>query len=159
MPDYKCPVSLAERTGQRGFSLLELLIVLLIIGLTAALVFPSVNRNSEKRSLDETLMALETALLDARAQAQRTGIAAYIEFDPKNREFVASDGPLFAVPENLDIELKTSGHYSTPRVAFLPSGQSSGAEFDLETIGFSASMRVDWLTSAIHTETRTDRSR
>lgn len=140
----------SNRSGQSGFSLLELLIVLMIVGLTAALVFPTLNGNAERKALDDAVWQLEAALTQTRIVAHRTGRISYVEFHPDERYFDYGNGRKFRLENDVGVELKTSARYETPRVSFLPSGQSSGAEFLLATEHYLAELRVDWLTSSIH---------
>ena len=85
------PAARAERSGERGFALIEILCVLAIIGLLAAIILPAIPRATSRAKLES--YAVETAALlkadrtaalrrqirvktvvDAEARAIRSGV-------------------------------------------------------------------------------------
>lgn len=58
-----------HRTGQRGFTLIEVLIVIGIIGAMMALTYPSIMNSLETRNLDNSAREIQTTLQQARYRA------------------------------------------------------------------------------------------
>ena len=98
-----------RRTSRDGFSLIEVLIVLAITAMTAALVFPLGGRLLDRISVHTAFFAIQQQLLDARREAFRNEVT--ITFDaqgadvPESRRFVlpedwsyAASSPLIVSP-------------------------------------------------------------
>ena len=67
------PTSSARSSRRAGYTLAELLIVLVIIGLTLALVAPRLFFTSDAAKLDRAVRGFESAARSARASARLTG--------------------------------------------------------------------------------------
>ena len=63
------------RSPQAGFSLLELLVALVIVGLLAALGFSGGGETLARQRLEVALRRLDQGIQRARAEAQRRGVA------------------------------------------------------------------------------------
>ena len=62
-----------QRDGARGFTLIEMLVILAIAGLIASLAFPAVERGFTRQAFEGAAAQLDGALRSARADALRTG--------------------------------------------------------------------------------------
>ncbi len=83
----------------RGFTLLELLVVLVIVGLATAGVALSL-RDSEASTLEREAMRLTTLLEAARHHSRATGTAIHLQLRPLGFELVAQ---WVAHPDNADL--------------------------------------------------------
>src|SRR2546423_7290221 len=85
---------------ERGFTLLELLIVCLLVATLAALVAPSFSGSNQRARLDGTARALVALSRGARARASAEGRAYFLVVDGERREVrVARARDPLAVPD------------------------------------------------------------
>jgi prepilin-type N-terminal cleavage/methylation domain-containing protein len=64
----------------RGFSMIEILVVIAIVGVMAAVIFPAVINSLEKRSLESTTKEVLSSLVRAKFQAVRTHLNHRVRF-------------------------------------------------------------------------------
>lgn len=70
----------------RGFALIELVVVLILIGLSMALVAPAFSRFAKGVELKAAAKKISSILRYSRSEAVQTGKAQQISFDPDLRE-------------------------------------------------------------------------
>ncbi len=68
--------------GRRGFSLIELLIVIGIIAALAALVLPAMTSRGRVSSADDVADLVDAAVAEARARSARSGLTAAVRLRP-----------------------------------------------------------------------------
>src|SRR3989454_8228900 len=86
----------------RGYTLLELIVVLLILGAAAALVAPSVGSLLWRSRLDQATERAAALLHDARAAAARSGRSVTVELSADRRELRGpTDTPRLVPPPPL----------------------------------------------------------
>ena len=91
---------MSRRASRGGFSLVEVLVVLAITALTAALVFPLGGRLLDRISVHTAFFAIQQQLLDARREAFRDEVT--ITFEAEDRE--GAEGRRFVLPEDWSYE-------------------------------------------------------
>lgn len=137
----------------RGFSLLELVIVLFIMSLSIALISPSLSRFSKSTEMKATAQKVSSILRNSRSEAVNRGEVSQIIFDSESREVRVqsikpeemeaaetkekkASGRTFSIPGRISIrEMKTSPpQYPSefPAIEFYPNGGSNGGSFLLE---------------------------
>jgi general secretion pathway protein H len=128
------------REPERGFTLLELMIVLAVLSLGAALALPWLGRQGQAASLAGAAQQLRVALAAARS-------AAIVE----DREIVFSgdgasyrvDGVPYALPETPASPVEIGPQ---ARISFFPSGGSSGGRLVLRDAAAQREIEVETLT-------------
>lgn len=145
MMPARAPSIRAAWTAQRGFTLVEVLIVMVIIGVSASLVLSSFDRtlrtSEERQWVEKTLRQLNRikarATLSGRPQQLTINFASGtlgMQIDPLNEEV------LLSLPEKYAFS-RVRGDEALPevldpaddklRLALYPDGSTSGARFDL----------------------------
>lgn len=135
---------------QAGFTLLEMLLVLLLLGVATALVAPRLSLG--RAALDADARTLAMALADAREEAVLTGQPVTLALNLANPGWNGGNLPATsALQVEGDGELMADG---IARIRFLPDGSASGAAIRLTGRGGGErSLRVDWLTGRVRHET------
>ena len=113
---------LALKSGQhyrRTFTLIELMIVLVIIGLVMALVIPKVGRLPAGLVLRTTVGQFRSAFRDAATRARATGVPVKLIFDTGNNRFRLEE-----VPESAPLAMAGGG---VPAPVSAPIGKSGNA--------------------------------
>ena len=126
---------------KKGFSLLELIVVLVLLALAAGVVMPSFSRGLRGLQLETSGRDLMTRMRHARSQAiakqkvfriilrkdeDETVPDYYIfadEFEQQIRKFVLPEGVFVHTEDDLEFPV---------RISFYANGRSSGATFSLK---------------------------
>lgn len=146
--------SAGKPSRQRGFTLLELLVVLAIIGFALSLIPGFILRDGASVAMDRAVSALADGLRSARNQAVLENRENLFAIDVERRQFRAG---FQAIPVQIggDIALRLvtarkelSGE-SSARIRFFPDGSSTGGRIVLVNDGDRREVEVDWLTGEI----------
>jgi general secretion pathway protein H len=141
----------------RGYSLVELVVVLAILAVATALVIPAVGRTVEEVRARAEVASVAAFLRSAREQAVTHQQVLEVVVDPKANALLlqrpARDGQATAPTRRaFSALLRVEGGARSPGVTFLPHGMSSGARFGVETAGPRAYViTVDALTGRVAT--------
>ena len=151
-PDLKSGTGAAPR----GFSLIELLVVLAIIGLMLA-VLPKFIVGSPGVQLRAAADGLASRLRQLHESAIRGQVTTEFALDPKARTYRLSTAPaMHALPAIVSgVEVTTVAFHPGERIAhilFYPDGSSSGGAVRLRHAALSAGIRIDWLTGRVGLE-------
>ena len=148
------PAARAERLGERGFALIEMLCVLAIIGLLAAIVLPAMPRTTTRAKLES--FAVETAaLLKAdRNVALRRQIQVKTTIDAEARWIRSGvTGRMIRLPNDVKMEAmlasRCADRTAGRSIEFFPSGMSCGGVIALARPGMGYEVRVNWLTGGV----------
>ena len=148
------PAAHAERSGERGFALIEILCVLAIIGLLAAIILPAIPRATTRAKLES--YAVETAaLLKAdRNAALRRQIQVKTTVDAEARSIRSGvTGRTIRLPSDVTLEAmlasRCADRTAGRSIDFFPSGMSCGGVIALARPGMGYEVRVNWLTGGV----------
>lgn len=143
-----------------GFSLLEMIVVLVIVGIAAALLAPTVGNSLDKFKFKSIARQVSASLRNARSQAVANKVNFEVSFDPENnkysiapeqleddgasgreggrREGSDGSGAQARAPKHQflpkGISLRTESGRSQ-KIVFFPRGNSTGGRIEIERSG------------------------
>jgi general secretion pathway protein H len=132
---------------QAGFTLIEMIVVLIIMGLTGLLVLARQPLHSAGLDTEATVRALTSALQGARSRAivQDRDVAVVTN----SVGFAVDGGAVWRLPQN--------EAFSAAQVVFAPDGGSSGTTIVLAAGPRRIAVSVNWLTGRVHSGELRDR--
>ncbi|AJA61993.1 MULTISPECIES: prepilin-type N-terminal cleavage/methylation domain-containing protein [Bradyrhizobium] len=144
----------AQGFNAQGFALIEILCVLAIIGLLAAIIMPAIPRTTTRARLES--YAVETAaLLKAdRNAALRRQVRVVTQVDAEGRAIRSGvTGRTIRLPGDVVMQATLASRCAdraTGRsIDFFPSGMSCGGTIALARPGMGYEVRVNWLTGGV----------
>ncbi|HEX9446138.1 MAG TPA: prepilin-type N-terminal cleavage/methylation domain-containing protein [Candidatus Binatia bacterium] len=120
--------------GKRGFTLVELVIVLVVIGLASVIALPALDRGIKKRQARLTVMALAATAREMRRQAIDQGKLRQLTVSPSEESYLASGGDIIHLPEGIRITGVAGGEPIGDRLTqfvFFPNGSMLGGAIEL----------------------------
>jgi len=140
----------------RGYTLIEVVVVLLVLALAAGLVAPSVGRSVDALRTRAEIAGVASFLRGARAQAITREAPCEVRVDPGARALVLHTGETGRVTKPVSTALRIvtePGPAGT--IIFYPHGRSSGGRLRIEAPGPSVYLiTVDALTGRVATQRR-----
>ena len=139
---------------QRGFSLLEMIVVITIIGLAYTLLPKMVFSGVSGAELRSNARAVATGLRIARDAAINTKRETVLSLDMENRMFtLPNDSKLHKLNDQLDVKLYTSAadviSDKVGTIRFYPDGSSNGGRVTVAAGERGFEIDVDWLTGHV----------
>ncbi|WP_295557637.1 prepilin-type N-terminal cleavage/methylation domain-containing protein [uncultured Hyphomicrobium sp.] len=136
-----------------GYSILELLIVLVVIAASAAIVGPRVSASRDAVALDAAAYRLASALARTRAGSISSSLPRDFVLNPARRSYGADQDKALRQLE-AGIAVSASGFATEPgsgriRVRFKPDGTATGGAIVLRKSRSAVSIAVDWLTGTV----------
>jgi prepilin-type N-terminal cleavage/methylation domain-containing protein len=138
---------------RRAFTLIEIVIVVAIIGLVAAMGIPSMLQMLNKEGMRKAVSDVTDLLGDARAEAILKDETTYVSFRPADNRLDSSIGKTVTLPdgvamEAIGINLMDFSQTEESRVQFFPNGTCdeltlvlhSGTDWRKITLEFSTAI-------------------
>ena len=131
--------------NSRGFSLFELVLVLLLLGVSMAIVLPSIDRGLQDREVRNSALGLAAAARELRSRALLDGVPQRLVLNlPQNSYLIGRSTEVYLSPEikfaSVDggesVENDLKGFY------FFPNGSILGGEIVLADSAQSISYRI-----------------
>lgn len=140
---------LNRHIGTAGFTLIEMIVVLIVLGLAAGLVIARGPMRSPRLAMRAAATDLIQGLRLTRARAIATDRPALFTLDTLNHTWQAADAspqtlPTGIVPSLLTVTGQARGE--TGAVAFNPDGSASGGRITLTEGDMRLVIGIDWLT-------------
>jgi len=137
----------------RGFTLLEMLAVILLIGIAVAAVAFSVNQGLASARINAASAELAGALRATRAQAIMRGQTQNFDVDTLADTYRGVKPHDVALPKGLRVSI-TSAKEDQPndhtgRIRFFPDGSSTGGRITLQSGRRQWHVNVSWLTGDV----------
>jgi len=137
-----------------GFTLLEMVCVLAIMALMAALAFPFLSPGSTPAQMDAYAMRIASVLKADRYAAMRRGLPVATLLSAKAKTVKSGSGAgTVQVPDGIGFDAvvakRCAGVNASSGIAFFPSGMSCGGVIALARPGLSVEIRVNWLTGGV----------
>ena len=140
--------------GQSGFTLIEAVCVLAIVGLLAALALPMFPRATPRARMEGYALQIAAILKGDRAAAMRRGEPVSTTFDAAGQAVRSGwSEARVVVPADVGFNAlvaKTcAGKRAGASIDFFPTGMSCGGAIDLWRGGAGYEVRVNWLTGGV----------
>lgn len=134
----------------RGFTLVELLVVLVIASLVLALVGTSISRSISGAEMRTAARKLAASLRYTRTRAIISKSEQVFLVDTEERSYTAAGREPVTLPGEMEVQLTTARSELTSEnvggIRFYPDGGSTGGSVELESNGRIYTVNVVWLT-------------
>jgi general secretion pathway protein H len=139
---------------QHGFTLIEVMVVLLLLGMTYALVPPMFNIGGSTAELKAGARQVAAGLRKARSQAITGREESTLTLDVEARNFrLSGDAATRSLPRQAEISVFTAQgevvDAHTAAIRFYPDGSSTGGRVSLAMGERKFLVDVDWLTGQV----------
>ena len=138
----------------RGFTLLELLITLLIVGLITAITPPLFLNVIPGVRFEQAVIDLQSTLRQARSLAITRSSEVVVSFDPSLGSYTTVDVVRVDLPPGISLSVNQSGQRAgesagRQRIRFFPDGSSTGSVIKLTSDDRMAEIEIAWLTGKV----------
>jgi len=142
-----------NKASEAGFTLVEMLVVLAILAITATFAAPLLSSGSSTLRLEMASGEMTAALRVTRSAAITRNAELDFLIDVDRRTFGSPAAPQRAFAPGIDVKLTfASGIRDTASVAgfkFFPDGSSTGGDVTLLLRGQRVKLCVDWLAGMV----------
>ena len=152
----RSPLPAARRLSApraHGFTLLEILVVILLIGIAAAAVSVSVSQGLASARVNAASVELAAALRATRAQAIVRGKEQVFDVDTRKNTYRGVDEREVRLPSGMKLSITSAKedqpNATTGRIRFFPDGSSTGGHITLQREQRKWQVNVSWLTGAV----------
>lgn len=139
--------------SESGFSLLELMVVMVLVAMLFAVVGVSISRSVSGAEIRNAAREITAGIRHTRGQAivQRQQMVFHV--DAENRTWTAAERDQVELPEGLEITLETARSELTGEnaggIRFYPDGASTGGSIMLTANEREWAINVSWLTGEV----------
>jgi general secretion pathway protein H len=145
-----------SRAGKnnRAFTLFELMLVLVLLGLAAAVVFPAINKGVKNRQARQAALGFAAVVRELASRARTEGIPQRLVVDKTRNRYLVSRNQEITLPVDLSFAWVEGGEILDNGLrgfSFFPNGASFGGRIDFSstTEGVQYSVRFHPLTGRV----------
>lgn len=135
-----------RRHAARGFTFIEMMVVLAIIGLAAAVVVPAIDAGMDSREVRRATRQIAATMHHLRTEALATGRTRRMRIDPAENAIETDDRKRWAVlTDRATIERVDGGFMAadgTVEILFYANGATSGAHIVVASRRDRAGLRI-----------------
>jgi general secretion pathway protein H len=140
--------------GESGFTLLEMVCILAIIAMLAAVLLPNIPRDTSRPRLEAYAVETASLLKADRTAAIRHRVQIATQIDAGARSLRSgSTGQILRVPDDVVFDAilpnRCNERPAFSTISFFPTGMSCGGTILLSRLGATYEIRVNWLTGGI----------
>jgi general secretion pathway protein H len=143
-------------TRQSGFTLIELVAVVALIGIALSVVSLSFSKSMNSAKVQAASRDLVAALRYTRGQAIVKNKQAALDLDMQNNTYQAPGKPLVKLPKEMHMTLLTAQSEQTGttsgRIRFFADGASTGGHVSIFAGQREWRVNVSWLTGQVTRE-------
>jgi general secretion pathway protein H len=142
------------RAAEAGFTLLEVVCVVAIISIFAAIIVPAIPRGTSRARIEAYALEAASLLKSDRNAAIRRRVEVAALVDARSRVVRAGASERVVRPP-ADVAVETTlastcaGRRTAQTINFLPTGMSCGGVITLSRQGVGYQIRVNWLTGGV----------
>lgn len=122
------PPRWAPPRPERGFSLMEIMVVLLVMGLIVGLVLPNIGRSLDKMRLRSEAQTLQAVMRYARSRAMTRWTPHAVVIDLDNGTYYLEAAPVEDGPETSDAESAATAAEGASAAASEPPAEDAGED-------------------------------
>ena len=142
------------RDAEAGFTLLEIVCVMAIISILAALILPAIPRGTSRTRLEAFALQTAALLKTDRLAAMQRKMRVATELDPMSRSIRSgATGTEVVLPRDVGFDAllasRCNQRAAGRTIDFFPSGMSCGGTIALLRPGGGFQVRVNWLTGGV----------
>ncbi|MEA2758050.1 MAG: ral secretion pathway protein [Methylobacteriaceae bacterium] len=142
------------RGAEDGFTLLEIVCVMAIISILAALILPAIPRGTSRTRLEAFALQTAALLKTDRLAAMQRRMRVATELDPAARSIRSgATGSTVVLPRDVGFDAllasRCNQRAAGRTIDFFPSGMSCGGTIALLRPGGGFQVRVNWLTGGV----------
>jgi len=137
----------------KGFTLLEMLVVILLIAIASAAVSVSVSQGLTSARVNAASGEMAAALRATRAQAIVQGKEQTFAVNTRDNTYTPVGGKVVRLPQGMTLGITSAAedqlNSTTGRIRFFPDGSSTGGHVTLKLQQRQWLVNVSWLTGAV----------
>lgn len=142
------------RKAEAGFTLVEMVCVIAIIAMLAAILLPHISRATSRPRLEGYAVETASLLKADRTAAMRRRVAIATQVDASERYLRSgSTGRILRVPDDVTfsatLPIRCNDRPAFSTISFFATGMSCGGTIVLSRLGAVYEIRVNWLTGGI----------
>jgi prepilin-type N-terminal cleavage/methylation domain-containing protein len=122
--------------NNRAFSLLELMLVLVLLGLSSLIALPAIDKGLKARQARQAALGLAAVARELSSRARSEGVPQQLVVNVSNNSYLAARSREIQLPADMKFSQVEGGETLEPSIRqfiFFPNGSNLGGRIDLVT--------------------------